>query len=280
MKQTEVIEPSRKQPFTAKSSSNVIAFTALTDPSIKDDRKFFSAKLPPRKPRNTDRREREYLTPTEVSTLIDAAKKIGRYGFRDAAVILLSYRHALRVGELVNLRWEHVDFNEGKLLVKRLKKGDASVHYLEGDEMRILRKLKQKSPGSPFIFTTERNTPISTRHIHTIVSRAGEVAGLTFPIHPHMLRHAKGYQLANKGYDTRLIQSISVIETYSTLSHIPSWALLDSRVSAWTDSQNCQINLECQYVSLFSQRTKRQFSSGPVTDLNRSVSSNSIFCIN
>lgn len=207
MKQTKRIEYDQKHPSSAKSTNNVIALPGVSTIDSDASRQSFSAKSPPRKPTNAERREREYLTPNEVRSLCDAAKKIGRYGFRDSSLILIAFRHALRVGELVDLRWEHVDFSEGKLYVKRLKRGDASVHYLEGDELRILRKLKQANPNSPFIFTTERNTPISTRHVHTIVARAGELAGLPFPVHPHMLRHAKGYQLANKGYDTRLIQS-------------------------------------------------------------------------
>ncbi len=225
MQQTEQAEHSRKQPFTDKSENNVIRFTGIATVETDTRRVSFTAKLPPRKPKNVDQREREYLTPTEVRSLCDAAKKLGRNGFRDYSLILISYRHALRVGELVDLRWEHVDFAEGKLHVKRLKRGDASVHYLEGDELRILRKLKQANQNSPFIFTTERNTPLSTRHVHTIVARAGDSAGFAFPVHPHMLRHAKGYQLANKGYDTRLIQSYF---GHKNIQHTVAYTKLDA----------------------------------------------------
>ncbi len=91
---------------------------------------------PPHKLKNSERRSREYLLPAEVRQLIEAAKKLGRHGHRDAVLIMMAYRHALRVGELVNLRWDQVNFSEGKLHVNRLKHGDASIHYLEGDEMR------------------------------------------------------------------------------------------------------------------------------------------------
>lgn len=226
MKQSRTAyELSPKQPNTDKSLDNVIAFTGVSEQRTTTSQQSFTAKLPPRKPKNVDRREREHLTPHEVKALVEAAKKIGRYGFRDAAIILISYRHALRVGELVDLRWDHVDFTAGKLFVKRLKRGDASVHYLEGDELRILRKLKQSNPDSPFIFTTERNTPISTRHVRTIVFNAGEEAALGFPVHPHMLRHAKGYHLANKGYDTRLIQSYF---GHKNIQHTVAYTKLDA----------------------------------------------------
>ena len=39
------------------------------------------------------------------------------------------------------------------------------------------------------------------------MERAGEAAGLGFPAHPHMLRHACGFALANKGHDTRTLQA-------------------------------------------------------------------------
>ena len=94
----------------------------------------------------------------------------------------------------------------GKLHVNRLKNGDASVHYIEADEMRALRKLERQYPDSPFLFVSERGGPISPRTVHTIVARAGVEAGMKFPVHPHMFRHAKGYQLASKGVDTRAIQ--------------------------------------------------------------------------
>jgi type 1 fimbriae regulatory protein FimB/type 1 fimbriae regulatory protein FimE len=93
--------------------------------------------------------KREYLLPAEVRQLIEAAKKLGRHSHRDAVLIMMAYRHALRVGELVNLRWDQVNFSEGKLHVNRLKHGEASIHYLEGDEMRALRKLQRDYPDSP-----------------------------------------------------------------------------------------------------------------------------------
>lgn len=162
---------------------------------------------PPHKLKNLERRSREYLLPAEVKQLIEAAKKLGRHSHRDSVLILIAYRHALRVGELVNLRWDQVNFSEGKLHVNRLKHGDASVHYLEGDEMRALRKLQRDYPESPYVFCSERKGPLTCRSAHHIIGRAGKEAGFDFPVHPHMLRHAKGYQLASRGIDTRAIQA-------------------------------------------------------------------------
>lgn len=161
---------------------------------------------PPRKPTNKSVRKREYLTSDEVQDLISAAKAIGRYGHRDATLIMLTYRHGLRVGEAANLKWEQVNLEKGNIHVSRLKNGDASVQPLEGGELRALRKLKRETEESPFLFCSERGGPLTERAVHKIVARAGEEAGFSFAVHPHMLRHSTGFQLASKGVDTRAIQ--------------------------------------------------------------------------
>src|ERR1700722_12915217 len=100
---------------------------------------------------------RDYLTPHEVKALLNAARK-NRHGLRDYLLVLITFRHALRVSEAVNLKWSQIDFSEGKIFVEREKNGDASVHFLEGEELRKLRELKRLNPHSPFVFISERNT--------------------------------------------------------------------------------------------------------------------------
>jgi type 1 fimbriae regulatory protein FimB/type 1 fimbriae regulatory protein FimE len=119
----------------------------------------------------------------------------------------MTYRHALRVGEVVDLKWDQVDLNSAKVHVNRLKNGDPSVHFLEGDEIRALRKLRRAYADSAFVFCSERQGPLSSNAVHKIVVRAGTEAGLELSVHPHMLRHGKGFQLASKGIDTRAIQA-------------------------------------------------------------------------
>jgi len=65
-------------------------------------------------------RDREYLLESEVEAMVKAAKS-GRWGHRDSVLILMGYRHGLRISELVNLRWQQVDFKTGHLHVRRLK---------------------------------------------------------------------------------------------------------------------------------------------------------------
>lgn len=166
----------------------------------------FSAKSPPAKPRNADRRTREYLMPAEVAALVSAARRIGRYGHRDATLILMMYRHALRVSEVSQLRWELIDLKMALLHVRRLKSGVPSVHPLHSPELRALRRLKTQYPGMAYVFISQRGSPLTARAIRHIVLRAGEAAQLPLPVHPHMLRHACGFYLANRGVDTRAIQ--------------------------------------------------------------------------
>ncbi|MBD2512647.1 tyrosine-type recombinase/integrase [Nostoc muscorum FACHB-395] len=153
-------------------------------------------------------RTREYLLPEEVSAMRSAIKKFkGRHAHRDSTLILLIYRHGLRVAEVASLRWEQIDWNGGTIYVKRVKKGTPSVQPLSGLEIRSLRHLQRDYPASPYIFQSSRLGPLAHDTIVGIVEQAGELAGLPFPIHAHMLRHGTGYYLANRGIDTRTIQS-------------------------------------------------------------------------
>jgi len=154
---------------------------------------------PPKRRPNAEVRAREYLTNAEVEQLIKAAGD-NRWAQRDATMILLAYRHGLRVAELVTLRWDAIDFAHGRLHVHRVKGSSESVHPLSGREMRALRRLKrEQEPDSPFIFTSERGAPFSPAGARKMIARLGDAAGFDFPVHPHMLRHACGYQLANRG---------------------------------------------------------------------------------
>ena len=161
---------------------------------------------PPIKVKNSVRRVREHLTPAEIDALIHAAKQVGRHGFRDATMILIAYRHGLRVSELVSLRWSNVDLKQGLLYVVRLKNGIASHHPLFGPELRALRQLKRDYPDTDYIFMSERLSPMTADTFRKIIARAGELANIGMPIHPHMLRHSTGFKLANDGRDTRSIQ--------------------------------------------------------------------------
>jgi integrase len=161
----------------------------------------------PRRRANCELRTREYLTDAEVESLTEAAKG-NRYGHRDATMILMAYRHGFRSSELVDLRWDQIDFASATLHVRRAKRGSPSTHPILSDELRALRRLqREQEPKSPFVFTSERGSPFATAGFARMVERAGVEAELGFKAHPHMLRHACGFALANKGHDTRALQA-------------------------------------------------------------------------
>jgi integrase len=180
-------------------------------------------KRPTRRP-NAELRTREHLTPTEVEALVEAAKK-NRRGHRDATMILVAFRHGLRAAEVCDLRWDQVDFDGAVLHVRRVKNGTPSTHPLHGDELRALRRLLRESSSSPYVFVSERRAPFTTAGFAKMIERvARRGLGLELKAHPHMLRHACGYALANKGHDTRAIQgwlghrSITSTAVYTALS--------------------------------------------------------------
>jgi type 1 fimbriae regulatory protein FimB/type 1 fimbriae regulatory protein FimE len=163
---------------------------------------------PPRRKPNADLRTREYLTEAEIERLLKAAKG-NRWGQRDVAMILIACRHGLRAAELIDLRWDQVELGRNACLhVRRVKNGTPSTHPLQGDEMRALRALMPAGRRqSPFVFITERGTPFTTAGFAKMVARLGVAAKFKFAVHPHMLRHACGFALANKGHDTRALQA-------------------------------------------------------------------------
>jgi type 1 fimbriae regulatory protein FimB/type 1 fimbriae regulatory protein FimE len=159
---------------------------------------------PLRRP-NAELRPREHLTEREIDKLVEAAKG-NRWGQRDTTMILIAFRHGLRASELCGLQWSDVEFETGTLHLRRTKGGTTATHPLLGDELRALRSLKRDAK-SPFIFVSERGAPFTVSGFAKLVERAGIEAKLPFKTHPHMLRHATGYALANRGVDTRSLQA-------------------------------------------------------------------------
>lgn len=181
----------------------------------------------PIRPANADLRQREYLTPDEVERLMKVARD-GRYGHRDATLILIAYRHGLRAAEICDLEWSQVEWGRAATLhVRRVKNGKPAAHPIRGDELRALRELQRQYPDSAFVFATERSGPFTPDAVNRLVKRIGKRARFPFPVHVHMLRHGCGYALANAGHDTRRIQdylghkSIQHTTRYTQLSTAP-----------------------------------------------------------
>lgn len=160
--------------------------------------------MPTRKP-NSAYRSREHLLEREVEALIKAAKG-NRHGLRDSTIILMMWRHGLRVSELCSLQWIDVDFEDATLYVRRAKGGEHGTHPIADDEIAALRALRREA-GEQWLFTSERGGPFERAGIARMIERAGIAASLPFQCHPHQLRHACGYALVNRGVDTRTLQA-------------------------------------------------------------------------
>src|SRR5580692_11730638 len=129
----------------------------------------------PRRAPNAALRTREHLTAGEVEKLIEAVRQ-NRHGHRDALMVLLAYRHGLRAAEVVDLRWEQVDFKTASLHVRRVKNGTPSTHPLTGRELRWLRRHQRESERSPFVFVSERGAPLSAPGFSRMIERAARLA--------------------------------------------------------------------------------------------------------
>ena len=152
--------------------------------------------------KNAAYRQREYLTEAEIDKLLAAANPV-----RDRLLILMAFRHALRVSELVTLRWQQIHLDTATVDIRRAKNGTPGIHGLQGDELRLLRALRREHPHSDFVFLSERKAPLSVDGAQKLIERLGVAAKLPFPIHAHMPRHAAGYVLAARGVDTRTLQA-------------------------------------------------------------------------
>ncbi len=150
-------------------------------------------------------RAKNYLSPAEMARLPDGAKA-GRHGVRDHLLLLMTYRHGLRVSEAVGLRRDELDLDRARLWVRRLKGGLSVKQPLAGDELRaIKRHLATRADALPWLFISERGQPLTRQAVNYLVAAAAERAGLV-GVHPHALRHSCGFALADKGHDLRLIQ--------------------------------------------------------------------------
>ena len=163
--------------------------------------------VPPKRALNADVRPREYLTPKEVERLIEGARKRGavRTARRDDDPRRVPARTARRA-KCASLTWDQIDFAQGLMHVRRLKSGMPSVQPMSGGEVRALRALKREDGAGRYVFMTEREAPMTPAGFRKLLALAGVAAKFPFPVHPHMLRHATGYKLANDGRDTRALQ--------------------------------------------------------------------------
>jgi integrase len=191
-----------------------------------DGRKVKSVPASPTDAADGHERTRDYLSPAEVTRLLDAAKA-GRHGVRDHLLLLMTYRHGLRVSEAVGLRRDELDLDRARLWVRRLKGGLSVEQPIVGDELRAIRRyLGTRADALPWLFVSERDQPLTRQAVNYLVAAAAARAGLP-GVHPHTLRHSCGFALADKGTtcdSSRTTSAIAIPGTPSTTRELPDGA--------------------------------------------------------
>ena len=153
--------------------------------------------------------DRKHLIGREVERLIKATKG-SRNETRDRCLLLLMFRHGLRVSEACRMKLDQVDTESRLLYVARLNGGLSTTHPLRGDELRTvsawLRERARMKPTGNTFFVSEQRKPLHRSTVNLALRKYSAAASVPLLAHPHMLPHACGFALADQGADTRLIQ--------------------------------------------------------------------------
>lgn len=156
-------------------------------------------------------KKRKFLTKEEVVLLLKASQT-GKHGVRNHCLIFMAFRHGCRISELLSLTLSDIDMLSKQVYISRLKNGFSTVHPFDEQEFAIITKWLEvrstysSAAKSEYVFVTERNSNLSRKQAWLIIKKCGMRSDINIHTHPHMLRHACGYTLANEGADTRLIQ--------------------------------------------------------------------------
>ena len=154
---------------------------------------------------NFHEKGKDYLSDSEIKIFLEASKKT-RYPKRNYLLLLMMYRHGLRVSEVIALKKTDINLKDSRVWINRLKGGLSTEHPISGDELRAIKRyLNSREDNLPWLFVNERGVPLTRQAVSYIVKVVGGKADIE-NIHPHTLRHSCGFYLSNMGYDLRLIQ--------------------------------------------------------------------------
>ncbi|EDD5390492.1 tyrosine-type recombinase/integrase [Salmonella enterica subsp. enterica serovar Enteritidis] len=153
---------------------------------------------------------RKYITDAEWLAFFEAITGSATET-RDKAMFKVAYRHGLRVSELTGLKVTDLDMTGKTIFIRRLKNGFSTIHPLQIETYQFIsdwldiRKTYVANDIS-WLFVSRDGKRLSRQWIYRLSGKYSQKSGIPVKVHPHMLRHACGYALANQGLDTRLIQ--------------------------------------------------------------------------
>jgi integrase/recombinase XerD len=169
------------------------------------------------------------LTEGEVERLLNAPLVTDPLGHRDRTMLEVLYATGLRVSELVNLRHNQVNVNQGVLRIvgkgnreRLIPLGEESVRWLQqfvaGPRTEILLERQ-----TDFLFPTRRGDKMTRQAFWHIIKRYARKAGIDKDLSPHTLRHAFATHLLNNGADLRVVQMLlghSDLSTTQIYTHV------------------------------------------------------------
>ena len=142
-------------------------------------------------------RTRNCLNDGEVDALLEAAKK-SRHGVRDFLLLLMTYRHGLRVSEAIRMRRQYLNLKRARVWIRRFKSGLSVENPIAGDELRAIKRyLHTRHDALPWLFLSERGQPMTRQSINYLIGAdcpagrprmrfipicCGTRAGFTWPI--------------------------------------------------------------------------------------------------
>ncbi|STB73319.1 tyrosine-type DNA invertase [Citrobacter koseri] len=190
--------------------------------------------------------KRLYLTRYEVKKIIQSTAR-SKHHYRDYCMIKLAYIHGLRVSELTGLKTSDIDLMSGKIYINRLKGGFSTIHpLLDAEKEAIHRWLNIREyylkGNTPWLFVSMRGNKMTRQQFYKLLNKYGKLAKLELSVNPHMLRHGCGYDLAEQGLDTRLIQDYLGHRNIRHTVHYTAGNAARFAV-AWQEAQSQKIDL-------------------------------------
>ena len=169
------------------------------------------------------------LTEPEVEALLQAPELTQPEGLRDRAMLELLYATGLRVSELVELRSEQINLNQG--VVRITGKGGKERLVPLGEEAldwltRFIRQSRQELLGGQLcdqLFPTRRGSGMTRQAFWYRIKKYAQQAQIDKPLSPHTLRHAFATHLLNHGADLRVVQMLlghSDLSTTQIYTHV------------------------------------------------------------